>query len=334
MYLDYPLLSLILTGCWMAVLAGVFLAFGWCDPREYQRKLGLDIFSGVMAIVALRVGSHMKDVVYATVTPSTDGKLFNLDAIVQFAQGYYDQMNFEQVFSTVDNQLMALIIIGIAIMFIAVISIISLVFGIYFVFRMCVLLDVYINNIVRFIIMGAALVITLIVGLVAHQVPLMLITMLIGIISIIKLAIGHVLLYYYGEGKQPEPVHAKAGAPAKRPASNGRPSAPANPPSAARRPQASGNRTQPSGNRPQPPVNRPASTPGTRPTSTQQPGNRVPPASRPAPTNSRPQPPVKSMTEEFPFTSSLRDMSNPKTPPAPRTRPAPKPPTEWKDDEK
>lgn len=225
MYLDYPLLSLIFSGCWMAVLAGVFLAFGWCDPREYQRKIGLDIFSGVMAFAALRVGSHIKDVAYATVSPRTDGKLFNLDAILQFATGYYDQLNFNSVFDKVDNQLLALIVIGIGIMFVGIISIISVVFGIYFVFRMCVLLDLYINNIIRFVIMGVFLVVTLIVGMNLHQTSLMMITLLIGIVSIIKLAIGHVLLYYYGEEKQPKPAHAKAGAPARRSSGGSRPAA-------------------------------------------------------------------------------------------------------------
>ncbi len=324
MNVDYPLLSFILTGCWMAVLAGVFLAFGWCDPREYQRKLGLDIFSGVMAIVALRTCAHIKDIVYATVTPQTDGKLFNLSSILQFATGYYEQMKFNDIFNSVDNQLLALIVIGIGIMFIGVVSILSVVFGIYFVFRMCVLLDVYINNTIRFIIMGAALVITLIYGLAAHQVPLMLITLLIGIISIIKLAIGHVLLYYYDEDKQMQPAHAKAGASAKRQNGNGRPSVPAGSGQAVRsRPPVPG--------RTQPPMSR-QNTTGTRQAGGQQ-ANRVPP-SRTVPTGMRkPRPQVKTpVAEDFPFTSTLRDMTNPKNPTA-RTRPEPKPLTEWDDDD-
>ena len=306
----------------MAVLAGVFLAFGWCDPREYQRKLGLDIFSGVMAIVALRTCAHIKDVVYATVTPQTDGKLFDLSSILQFATGYYEQMKFNDIFNSVDNQLLALIVIGIGIMFVGIVSILSVVFGIYFVFRMCVLLDVYINNTIRFIIMGAALVITLIYGLAAHQVPLMLITLLIGIISIIKLAIGHVLLYYYDEDKQMQPAHAKVGAPAKR--QNGRPSAPADSGQAMRSKPSVPGRTQP-------PVNR------QNPASTRQAGgqqaSRVPP-SRTAPTGMRqPRPQVKTPApEDFPFTSTLRDMTNPKNPAA-RTRPEPKPSAERDDDD-
>lgn len=301
MYLEYPLLSFILTGCWMAVLAGVFLAFGWCDPREYQRKLGLDIFSGVMAIVALRVGSHIKDIVYATVTPQTDGNLFNLDSILQFATGYYEQLNFAQVFNKVDNQLMALIVIGIGIMFIAVVSILSVVFGVYFVFRMCVLLDLYINNLVRFIIMGAALLITLIVGLVSHQTALMLITLLIGLVSIIKLAIGHVLLNYYGESQSPQPAHSRAGAaPAKRPAT------------AAGRPAPS--RQAPQGTRP--PAGR------TAPQGQARPG--VPRS--PSMANSRVQQPGA------PANGMMHDMSHPRNP-ATRTRPAPKPPIHLDDEE-
>lgn len=305
MYLDYPLLSLIFSGCWMAVLAGVFLAFGWCDPREYQRKIGLDIFSGVMAFAALRVGSHIKDVAYATVSPRTDGKLFNLDAILQFATGYYDQLNFNSVFDKVDNQLLALIVIGIGIMFVGIISIISVVFGIYFVFRMCVLLDLYINNIIRFVIMGVFLVVTLIVGMNLHQTSLMMITLLIGIVSIIKLAIGHVLLYYYGEEKQPKPAHAKAGAPARRSSGGSRPAAKAP--------------AQPTRSRPQQAAGRPA---GGRPAAPQA-GNRAPSAARLS-ADERPRPQVRPTLEDYPFSATIRDMSDIRMP-KPGTRQPQKP---------
>lgn len=201
--MEYPLLSFIVTGCWMAVLAGVFLAFGWCDPREYQRKIGLDIFSGVMAFYALRVGSKVKDIVYATVDARPDGQLFDMDAILKFVTGYYEQMTFESILDKIDNELLALIAVGISIMLTIALALLSIVFGIYFVFRICVLVDVYVNNLVRFIIMGIALIITIILGASSHQTTLMLFGLLVGIVSIIKLAIGNVMLKYYGDSFLP-----------------------------------------------------------------------------------------------------------------------------------
>lgn len=332
--MDYPLLNFIVTGCWMAVLAGVFIAFGWCDPREYQRKIGLDIFSGVMAFIALRVGSHVKAIVAATVEPRTDGALFNFDSILQFATGYYEQLTFESIFDKVDNQLMALILIGISIMLVIAVAVLSVVFGIYFVFRMCVLADIFINNLIRYVVMGAALIITLFVGISSHQTSIMLITLLLGIVSIIKLAIGNVLLKYYGENfsfkkkAAPQAAHSRSGAPSGRPAAQGagRPASdrPMPPQGGARqrspRPQA------PQDSRPMPPQGaRPAQPQGTRPISQQGLPRQNPNAQRPA----APAAPAAPRTPQNPSATGTAYSNNPPT----RTRPAPKPSMFMGDDE-
>lgn len=304
--MGYPLLSFIVTGCWMLAFAGVFLAFGWCDPREYQRKIGLDIFSGVMAVIALRVGSSVKNIVHATVEARSDGALIDMKSILSFVTGCYDQINFESFFDKIDNELLALIAIGVSIMLAVSVAVLSVVFGVYFVFRICALIDVYVNNRVRFIIMGAALVITLIVGISSHQTSLMLITMLLGIVSIIKLAIGNVMLKYYGENfptNKREPQRA-AGAPARRPAPQG---ARPQPPRGTRPPQAG--QRPPQGARPQYPAGRPAAPQG-------QPRQNPPRPAAPA----APRAPQQTAAPGSNAPHTVPYANNPPT----RTRPAPK----------
>lgn len=198
MYPDYPLLNLVMLLFWMLSISGVFAAIAWCDPCNYERKIGLDVFSGAMFVVATRIFSQIKDVFYTSVTPVADGKLIDLTAITEFAMGFYEHMNFNAALDKLDNQLMALIVIGIEIMLYTITCIISVVFAIYFVFRVFLLIDRFIPNIARYAIMLIALIVSLVKGNSFNGGSITILFLLFNIVSIAKLAIGNVLLYYYG----------------------------------------------------------------------------------------------------------------------------------------
>lgn len=191
MFADFPFLGLLVTGYFMLLLCTIFAAFGWCDPNEYQKKVGVDIFGGIMTILFWRYSG----LILSTVEAHAQKGQGMMESIMSIGEALYTEMGFQKFIDTADNQLLGLILVGVAIMLMCVLYITGGVFSIYFPFRMLLILDLYIDNIVRYVLMFLALVAILILGLAAGEGLLTLLTVAFGILSIATLLLGNIRLY-------------------------------------------------------------------------------------------------------------------------------------------
>lgn len=191
MFADYPFLSLVVTGYFMLLLSTIFAAFGWCDPNEYQKKIGLDVFGGVMTVLFWRYSGMILSIVEANVTPGKN----MMDSLVGIGEALYNEIGFEKLLTSTGNDLLGLILIGVSIMLMCILYVTGGIFAIYFPFRMLLILDLYIDNIVRYILMGLALIGIIILGVTANEGLLTVLMVLFGIASIAALLIGNIRLY-------------------------------------------------------------------------------------------------------------------------------------------
>lgn len=190
MFAEYPLLNLMIPGYFLLVMVAAFAVMGWCDPREYHKKIPLDIFAGVMTLVAFIMTGRFITVVKATSNPND--KL--LDSVINIGQGLYNNIGFGKLLESVSNDLLGLILTGVSIMFVAVLYIVAITMAVYFPFRMFALLDVYLENMYRYILLGLAMIGTLVFGLSIHNHRYFWIAFVFGIVSTAKLVFGNIRL--------------------------------------------------------------------------------------------------------------------------------------------
>lgn len=198
MLAEYTLLSIVFGIYGFAVMICLFIVFGWCDPAERERKIAFDIFSGVMTIIAIRSLSQLIEITETHVQDPAHQKDIG-KSILDIVQNFYNNMNLEDTLSQYQNELLGLIIFGITTVFQFAVYFISIPLSICFIFRMASLLDIYINNTVRYIIMIGALIFSIILGAQTGQTGYMWLTVLIGTLSILRLAIGHYMLITSGQ---------------------------------------------------------------------------------------------------------------------------------------
>ena len=193
-----------------AALSGVFFALGWCDPGEYKKQPMLDGLSGLATVFAfvfvaklLSLGKEL-----------TKGLGFS-KSLMEFGQAYYEDMVSSPIIGGTANEMMGLIQVGVANIIYFLAGIVAIILSVYFIFRMMLLLDLYINNTIRHLIMSGGLVAIIILGIVFGQVRTMIIFALFGVLSFVVLAGGNFMSLKESLGNMLHPGR-KSGGPALR----------------------------------------------------------------------------------------------------------------------
>jgi len=191
MFAQFPFINIFLSAYLLSMLGAVLFAMGWCDPAEYKKQPVIDAICGVSSIYAfIFIGKIMR--IAKTAKPAS-GKSLG-DAFVPFGQAYYDSIVSNGGIEKSGNQLMGLLQVGIGEIFSIIFGVIAMLLSIYFIFRMFALLDLYINNMTRYAVMGISLFVGIVLGILFDQTRIMLIFLLFGILSLVILGWGNIML--------------------------------------------------------------------------------------------------------------------------------------------
>lgn len=201
MIAQYSLLSLVFGLFGFSAMLSVFFVFGWCDPAERERRIAFDIFSGIMSIAAIKALSSLVEITQKYVK---DTSADVPESISQIAEGFYRNIDIQSTTKVIQDEVLGLIFSGVYLVVTLLIFFISIPLAICFIFRMLSLLDIYINNIVRYVLMALALIYTFIIGTQLRQPEFMWLTALIGLLSIARLVVGSLMLSYSAPGDGPK----------------------------------------------------------------------------------------------------------------------------------
>ena len=167
---DYPVLQIVFAVYFMLIFSAFITAIGWCNPAEYKRRPALFGLSTVFTAFGIFSLVKITAICSAALKPGED----LMASVTNLFTAFYEVLSLNDYTKYASDQIGALVLAGIAIVFLVIAFLLSFVFTFTFFFRIALFIDLKLKNSVRYIIMAFCTILIIIIGVVSSQTLIML----------------------------------------------------------------------------------------------------------------------------------------------------------------
>ena len=190
---DYPVLRIVFAVYFMLIFSAVITAIGWCNPAEYKRRPVLFGLSTVFTAFGIFALVKISSICTSSVAAGDD----LMSSVTNLFSALYENLSLNDYTKYASDQIGALVLAGIAIVFLVIAFLLSFVFTFTFFFRIALRVDLKLKNSIRYIIMAFCVVLIIIFGVISSETLITLLFLIYALISMVFLVAGNVRLNNY-----------------------------------------------------------------------------------------------------------------------------------------